>query len=59
MFCAINKTKVFGPFFYQEETINGFVYLDMLQNFLIPQIDEDDQEEEIQFQQDGALPHYR
>ena len=58
VFCALSKTKVYGPFFFQEKTINGFVYLDMLENFLIPQIDEDDQEGEIQFQQDGAPPHY-
>jgi hypothetical protein len=29
------------------------VYLDMLQEFLIPQLDEDDQEGCIHFQQDG------
>jgi len=27
-----------------ETTITGIVYLDMLQEFLIPQLDEDDQE---------------
>ena len=30
----------------------------MLQEFLIPQLDEDDQEGRIHFQQDGAPPHY-
>jgi hypothetical protein len=30
----------------------------MLQQFLIPQLDEDDQEGRIHFQQDGARPHY-
>jgi hypothetical protein len=30
----------------------------MLQQFLIPQLDEHDQEGSIHFQQDGALPHY-
>jgi hypothetical protein len=34
------------------------VYLDMLQQFLIPQSDEDDQEGRIRFQQDGEAPHY-
>jgi hypothetical protein len=29
----------------------------MLQQFLIPQLDEDDQEGRIYFQQDGAPPH--
>ena len=57
VFCALSKERAYGPFF-METTINGFVYLDMLQEFLIPQLDEDDQEGHIHFQQDGAPPHY-
>jgi hypothetical protein len=38
--------------------MKGIVYLNMLQEFLIPQFDKDDQERRIHFQQDGALPHY-
>jgi hypothetical protein len=49
---------VYGPFFFMETTITSIVYLDMLQQFLIPQLDEDDQEGRIHFQQDGAPPHY-
>jgi hypothetical protein len=49
---------VYGPFFFMETTITGIVYLDMLQQFLIPQLDEDDQEERIHFQQEGTPPHY-
>lgn len=30
----------------------------MLENFLIPQIDEDDRERNVIFMQDGAPPHY-
>jgi hypothetical protein len=30
----------------------------MLQQFLIPQLDEEDQEGLIHFQQDSATPHY-
>jgi hypothetical protein len=30
----------------------------MLQQFLIPQLDEDDQEGHIHFQQDSEHPHY-
>jgi hypothetical protein len=33
-------------------------YLDMLQQFLIPRLDGDDQEGRIHFQQDGSHPHY-
>ncbi|PNF42433.1 hypothetical protein B7P43_G10117, partial [Cryptotermes secundus] len=57
VFCALSKERVYGPFF-MERTITGIVYLDMLQEFLIPQLDEDDQEGRIHFQQDGASPHY-
>jgi hypothetical protein len=39
-------------------TITGIVYLNMLQQFLIPQLDEDDQEGRIYFQQDDTPPHY-
>jgi hypothetical protein len=49
---------VYGPFFFMEMTITGIVYLNMLQQFLIPQLDEDDQEGYIHFQQDETLLHY-
>jgi hypothetical protein len=39
-------------------TITGIVYLDMFQQFLNPQLDEDDQEGCIHFQQERAPPHY-
>jgi hypothetical protein len=38
--------------------ITSIVYLDMLQQFFIPQLDEDDQEGCIHFQQDGTSHHY-
>jgi hypothetical protein len=41
-----------------EMTITSIVHLDMLQQFLIPQLDEDDQEGRIRFQQVSAPPHY-
>ena len=48
--------RVFQKELYNETTITGIMYLDMLQEFLIPQLDEDDQEGRIHFQQDGAPP---
>jgi hypothetical protein len=39
-----------------ETTITGIFYLDILQQFLTPQLDEDDQEGHIHFQQDGVPP---
>jgi hypothetical protein len=41
-----------------ERIITGIVYLDMLQQFPIPQLDEDVQEGRIHFQEDGAPPGY-
>ncbi|PNF24476.1 hypothetical protein B7P43_G06841 [Cryptotermes secundus] len=38
VFCALSKERVYGPFFFIETTITGIVYLDMLQEFLIPQL---------------------
>jgi hypothetical protein len=58
MFCTLSKERMYGPFFFMETTVTGIVYLDMLQQFLIPQLDEDDKEGRIHFQQDGAPPHY-
>jgi len=49
---------VFQKELYNLTTITGIVYLDMLQEFLIPQLDEDDQEGRIHIEQDGAHPHY-
>jgi hypothetical protein len=49
---------VYGSFFFMETTITSIVYLDMLQQFLIPRLDEDDQEGRIHFRQDGASSHY-
>ncbi|PNF19071.1 hypothetical protein B7P43_G11300 [Cryptotermes secundus] len=58
VFCTLSKERVYGHFFFMETTITGIVYLDMLQESLIPQLDEDDQEGRIHFQQDGTPPHY-
>jgi hypothetical protein len=34
VFCAISRTKVYGPFFFMEKTVSGHSYLDMLQIWL-------------------------
>ena len=38
MFCAISSHKVYGPFFFAEETVTGMTYLDMLQLWLMPKL---------------------
>jgi hypothetical protein len=56
VFCAISQTKVYGPFFFDKNTVTGVTYLAMLQNWLLPPINEDS--EDFIFQQDGAPPHW-
>jgi len=56
VFCAVSKTKVYGPFFFAEKTVTGVAYLDMLEQWLFPQL-EDDMEDFV-LQQDGAPPHW-
>ncbi|KAK8400125.1 hypothetical protein O3P69_003074 [Scylla paramamosain] len=47
-----------GPFFFNE-TVNGESYLNLLQEFVGPQITEMfGEDSDIYFQQDGAPPHY-
>ena len=58
VFCTLSKERVYSPFFFMGMTITGIIYFDMLQEFLIPQLDKDDQEGHIHLQQDGAPPHY-
>lgn len=57
VFCAVSKRRVFGPFFFVENTINGNIYLDVLQNWLMPQLTAE-MEQGFIFQQDGAPPHW-
>lgn len=56
VFCAISRFKVYGPFFFCEKTVTGHVYLDMLENWLMPQLETDSAD--FIFQQDGAPPHF-
>jgi hypothetical protein len=44
VFCAISQTKVYGSFFFEGNTVTGVTYLAMLQNWLLPQINEDSED---------------
>jgi hypothetical protein len=46
--------RIIGPFFFVENTVSENVYLDMLTNYAIPQLQ--DRLPNIIFQQDGAPP---
>jgi len=56
VFCAVSSYKVYGPFYFAEPTVTGINYLDMLQLWLRPQLQEDIVD--FIFQQDAAPPHY-
>lgn len=36
VFCAVSRVKVYGPFFFRENTVTGVTYLDELQICLFP-----------------------
>jgi hypothetical protein len=54
--CAFSCSEVFGPFFYAEKTMTAMIYLDTLQLYLLPQME--DPQPDVIFQQDGAPPHF-
>ena len=49
--------KVYGSFFSCEDTVMGTSYLEMLQTWLFPRLQEDEPEDFI-MQQDGGPPHF-
>ena len=56
MFCTMSSSRVYGPIFFTENTITSVVYLDMLQLWLMPQLEE--HEDDFIFQKGGAPPHF-
>ena len=57
VFCAVSRRRVFGPFFFAEDSVTGKVCLDMLENWLMPQLTDEEVQVYI-YQQDGAPPHW-
>lgn len=56
VWCALSCSEVLGPFFFAEQTVTAVTYLDMLQLYLLPQLE--DHQPNVIFQQDGAPPHW-
>lgn len=60
MWCAISSAGIIGPFFFEENgvtvTVNGDRYVNMLEDFFLPQLDQLDLGD-VWFQQDGATAH--
>ena len=58
MWVGITKQTVYGPFMFIENTVTGGTYLDMLKQFLEPQLQQDGILGTVVYQQDGAPPHF-
>lgn len=59
VWCALAKNRLYGPFFFDERTVNGQSYLLMLQNFFVPELQQTrGLLQRVVFQQDGAPPHF-
>lgn len=56
VFCAVTERAVYGPFFFEGLTVTGQIYLEMLQNWLLPRLAAEG--DDYIFQQDGAPPHW-
>lgn len=58
VWCAVLQDRIIGPYFL-EETLNQEVYLDLLDNFLIPELDDLplEQRRKMYFQHDGCSSH--
>lgn len=54
VYCAISKERVYGPYFFMENMVIGYSYLDVLTLCLLLQLEEDSFN--FIFQLDGALP---
>ncbi|XP_076305614.1 uncharacterized protein LOC143222676 [Tachypleus tridentatus] len=57
VWCGLSAFGVTGPFCF-ENTVTGFVYLNLLQESVVPRIRGQFRDEEFYFQHDGAPPHY-
>jgi hypothetical protein len=60
VWCGPLCDRVAGPFFFMESTITGHIYLDLLQLYVFPQIEDVESEtgNQVIFMQDRAPPHF-
>ena len=55
VWCGVHHSQIVGPYFFEEPTVTGANYLEMLQTYAIPQLN---RIPHLVFQQDGAAPHW-
>lgn len=58
VWCAMSETHLIGPFFFNEDTVNGKNYLSMLREFFVPAMKRLRKHNSMIFQQDGAPAHF-
>jgi hypothetical protein len=56
VWCAIMHNCITGPFFFSEKTISSDIYLNILREFVVPQLES--LQPTIIYQQDGAPPFW-
>ena len=56
MWCGIKHNKIISPFFFAEKLITAQIYLDVLTEYVSPQLKQ--YQPHVIFQQDGAPPHW-
>ena len=58
VWCGMTSEKVYRPFFFEEETVRAINYLEMIEQYVVPQLQQDGILDTIIYQQDGAPPHW-
>ena len=56
VWCGIMHNKIIGPFFFAEKSITAQIYLNLLTEYVSPQLEQ--YQPLVIFQQDGAPPHW-
>ena len=56
LLCGIMHYKIIGPFFFAEKSITAQTYLDVLAEYMSPQLEQ--YQSQVIFQQDGAPPYW-
>jgi hypothetical protein len=41
LFCALSTIKIYSPFSFADRTVSGDTYLDMVEKYVAPQVQED------------------
>ena len=56
VWCSLSQKKNIGPFFFDEETVHGTTYVDILEQIFFPKMEQ--LQPNIRFHQDVAPPHW-